>query len=179
MDRDIISRLTINNVKSKLLKYEELSFGSEYLSFGSTELTFDEEVLLRLGKSVIDDIKNIKNTFEEAYKVDSNKLAPLTVFFEADFKFTEKYQIIYDEPANFLQTIYDLYASFEKNEKKYKLELSHNFSQIDNEQLENGANLIKNKNSIIVSLLPRTPKTTSSSVSSALSKCTLNLPISS
>lgn len=153
----IIESITSPTVKKILLWHLEIN------KHPSSDLTFDEEILCELIPSVVDELLKISQKLNAAYNKEIPDPRPISLLYSTDFNFSEKYQLIFNDTITYLQTIQDLYLSYEKMAPhKYSLEINYNQSS-----------------SLSINLLPCTAKTSSPSLSGAQFENTLNCPISS
>ena len=104
----ICDSVSIMSVKQALIKYKELS------ECKSADLTFDDEMLCKLTPYILDELNEIKVNLSESYSPNFHGFVSLSLLAKTDFIFSEKYQLIYNKPINYLQTICDLYKSYEK-----------------------------------------------------------------
>ena len=166
---DSISTLS---VKQALVKYKDLSERK------STDLTFDDEMLCKLTPYILNELDKIKTNLSEAYDPNFHGFVSVSLLANMDFIFSEKYQLIYNHPVNYLQTICDLYKSYEKENPLYELEICHCFKEID-DRYTDGIRFTKEDNKmLIVNLFSRTTKSPSTPDSLTQSKYTLNSPAS-
>ena len=119
----IIEAITSPTVKKILLRHQEIN------EHPSSDLTFDEEILCELVPSVADELLKISQKLNDAYNKEIPEDRPISLLYSTDFNFSERYQLIFNDPMTYLQTIQDLYLSYEKMAPhKYSLEINYNQS---------------------------------------------------
>ena len=92
-----------------------------------SNLTFDDELLITVSASVMADLCYIHNHLKQAmYLVGSDE--QYYVYSQQEFNFSDKYQIFYGSPQNFIQTIIDLYKIIcnQLSEESPQKNVSHN-----------------------------------------------------